>query len=224
MVRKSRPTEPLFSHSTWTIPVQSADSLLSLRTDLSSIIPGNRYRWQIPISLRFVHVQSLNRVKHSTYQVGIVGAPIAMANSSTLARDESCKPIRSLCKPLPHLKVDWGREDLHWARARVVRPRFGVADDHDVRALLPRLRRNACAAEDHEIHEPSGITLASNHDQEPGQANGMRRLLRCDACGKTRECSAEESLRYTREGWPKCCGRVMALFTETSPKSMTHPN
>jgi hypothetical protein len=28
------------------------------------------------------------------------------------------------------------------------------------------------------------------------------------------ECSAADLLRYTREGWPKCCEQVMALFTE----------
>jgi hypothetical protein len=28
------------------------------------------------------------------------------------------------------------------------------------------------------------------------------------------DCSAEGLLRYTRQGWTKCCGQVMALFTE----------
>lgn len=41
-----------------------------------------------------------------------------------------------------------------------------------------------------------------------------RRLLRCDVCGYSRDCSPEASLRYTREGWPKCCGQVMVLFAE----------
>jgi hypothetical protein len=28
------------------------------------------------------------------------------------------------------------------------------------------------------------------------------------------EPSRDDLLRYTRQGWPKCCGSVMALFTE----------
>ena len=43
-----------------------------------------------------------------------------------------------------------------------------------------------------------------------------RRLLQCNVCGRTIECSVGELLRYTREGWPKCCGQVMAFYTEPS--------
>ena len=43
---------------------------------------------------------------------------------------------------------------------------------------------------------------------------GPRRLLRCDLCGRTDEPSPSDLLRYTRTGWPRCCGQVMALFTE----------
>ena len=41
-----------------------------------------------------------------------------------------------------------------------------------------------------------------------------RRLVRCVQCGRADECSPEELLRYTREGWPRCCGQVMALLME----------
>jgi hypothetical protein len=47
---------------------------------------------------------------------------------------------------------------------------------------------------------------------------GTRRLVRCDQCGRTDECSPSELLRFTREGWPKCCGQVMALFTEAEKR------
>jgi hypothetical protein len=38
-------------------------------------------------------------------------------------------------------------------------------------------------------------------------------LVRCAPCGRTIECAPTDALRYTREGWPKCCGQVMTLFT-----------
>lgn len=50
-------------------------------------------------------------------------------------------------------------------------------------------------------------------DREPPRTAG-RRLLRCDSCDRVVECTGAEVLRYTREGWPKCCGEVMTLFTE----------
>ena len=46
------------------------------------------------------------------------------------------------------------------------------------------------------------------------RSTDRRRLVRCDQCGRADECSASDLLRYTREGWPKCCGNVMALFSE----------
>ncbi len=45
-------------------------------------------------------------------------------------------------------------------------------------------------------------------DPDPGL-----HLLRCPACGKTVECRPADLLRYTRDGWPRCCGGVMALFS-----------
>jgi hypothetical protein len=43
---------------------------------------------------------------------------------------------------------------------------------------------------------------------------GRRRLLRCNVCSRTVECSKGELLRFTREGWPRCCAAVMFLFIE----------
>jgi hypothetical protein len=47
----------------------------------------------------------------------------------------------------------------------------------------------------------------------PNRSNASRRLVNCARCGRSDECSASDLLRFTREGWPKCCGQVMALFT-----------
>jgi hypothetical protein len=41
-----------------------------------------------------------------------------------------------------------------------------------------------------------------------------RRLLRCPACGRTDDVTHADLMRYTRVGWPKCCGLTMAYFTE----------
>ncbi len=35
------------------------------------------------------------------------------------------------------------------------------------------------------------------------------------------ECDPEEMLRYTRDGWPKCCREVMTLFTPTDMTELT---
>ena len=42
-----------------------------------------------------------------------------------------------------------------------------------------------------------------------------RRLLRCDVCGRTDQPTAADLMQYARRGWPKCCGQVMAYFTES---------
>jgi len=39
------------------------------------------------------------------------------------------------------------------------------------------------------------------------------RLVRCDVCGRTDTCTPDELLRFTRQGWPKCCGAVMTFYT-----------
>jgi hypothetical protein len=46
---------------------------------------------------------------------------------------------------------------------------------------------------------------------------GQQRLLRCGACKRTADCTADELLGYARSGWPKCCDEVMTLFTSTEP-------
>jgi hypothetical protein len=58
------------------------------------------------------------------------------------------------------------------------------------------------------------VTLTRDHSDSPEP----RRVLQCDACGRCEDCSADQLLRYTREGWPRCCGRAMAFYTEA-----THP-
>ena len=54
-------------------------------------------------------------------------------------------------------------------------------------------------------------------DYAPQVPDPLRRLLRCNTCGTTVMHTAEEMLAYTRQGWPKCCGEVMALYVESPP-------
>jgi hypothetical protein len=49
-------------------------------------------------------------------------------------------------------------------------------------------------------------------DPSPTPTGPNFHLLRCLACGNTVECRAADILRYTRDGWPSCCGEVMTLF------------
>ena len=49
------------------------------------------------------------------------------------------------------------------------------------------------------------------------------RLLRCAICGRADEVPAADQLRFTRTGWPKCCGQVMALVTDDGPVARTPP-
>lgn len=63
-------------------------------------------------------------------------------------------------------------------------------------------------------YRTSGISVVTRSDPQSSRGDGPRRLLRCHSCRQTIESTSEILLRYTREGWPKCCGQVMALFTE----------
>ena len=38
-----------------------------------------------------------------------------------------------------------------------------------------------------------------------------RPVLLCPACGRADRPSVADLLRYTRAGWPRCCGQVMVL-------------
>jgi hypothetical protein len=42
----------------------------------------------------------------------------------------------------------------------------------------------------------------------------VRRILMCPICHKGRPTTAEQQLKYTSKGWPKCCGEVMTLYVE----------
>lgn len=45
-------------------------------------------------------------------------------------------------------------------------------------------------------------------------------LLWCGACGRSEAKTATEVLGYTRIGWPKCCGQVMAYFAAERPSAI----
>lgn len=57
----------------------------------------------------------------------------------------------------------------------------------------------------------------------PGPHRTTTRLLRCGTCGRVKACSQAELLRFTRQGWPTCCGEVMAVVTEAPPSDDTRP-
>jgi hypothetical protein len=50
-----------------------------------------------------------------------------------------------------------------------------------------------------------------------------RRLLRCLVCTRTEEKTATELLNYCQSTWPRCCGEVMAYFTQIDP-NLRSPN
>jgi hypothetical protein len=55
-----------------------------------------------------------------------------------------------------------------------------------------------------------------NRDPQTDPPVAPRRVVQCNACGRSADCTAEELLRYTRDGWPRCCGQVMAFYTEAT--------
>ena len=48
-----------------------------------------------------------------------------------------------------------------------------------------------------------------------------RRVIRCHQCGRSAEVGHQDLLRYTRAGWPMCCGQVMGYYVETRKPSPT---
>jgi hypothetical protein len=41
-------------------------------------------------------------------------------------------------------------------------------------------------------------------------------LLRCPNCSAVETFNSAELEKFTRAGWPTCCGETMSLFTETA--------
>jgi hypothetical protein len=48
-------------------------------------------------------------------------------------------------------------------------------------------------------------------------AGVTERVLLCSTCGRCSRPSMEELLRYTRVGWPRCCGEVMVFSIRVCP-------
>ena len=59
--------------------------------------------------------------------------------------------------------------------------------------------------------------------QPPSHIPTGRRFLRCDRCGRTHQVYYPDLMRYTREGWPTCCGHTMAYFAEVERPRMSDP-
>src|SRR5438128_2615195 len=62
-------------------------------------------------------------------------------------------------------------------------------------------------------------------DAEPPRPDPARRtsVLRCKPCGRTSDCTPADQIRYLQNGWPRCCGQEMELFTQT-PQSTAPPD
>ncbi len=58
----------------------------------------------------------------------------------------------------------------------------------------------------------------------PRKVTTGRKLLRCDGCGHSVECTNVELLTHTRSGWPRCCGAIMTYFVEADPPSAPPPD
>lgn len=54
----------------------------------------------------------------------------------------------------------------------------------------------------------------STERRAPGK---VRRELYCATCGRVVRVATTSLLRFTQEGWPKCCGEVMALRDNDRP-------
>ena len=48
-----------------------------------------------------------------------------------------------------------------------------------------------------------------------------RRVVRCHKCGRSGEVGYQDLLRYTKVGWPMCCGQVMGYFAEVPRPTAT---
>ena len=51
-----------------------------------------------------------------------------------------------------------------------------------------------------------GASMQRNTNQPP-----IKGKLTCKKCGKTRDCTAEEQIKYAKSKWPTCCGETMLL-------------
>jgi hypothetical protein len=65
-----------------------------------------------------------------------------------------------------------------------------------VRVDASPVARQTCTVLDHTEKQDSGITGTG------------KKLVRCDVCGSSVQCSPEDLLRYIKTGWPRCCGSV----------------
>jgi hypothetical protein len=65
-----------------------------------------------------------------------------------------------------------------------------------------------------EFAPTAGISMP---DESHQTGSGGKTALRCSACGRTQACSAADRLRFTRQGWPRCCGEVMDYFAHSTP-------
>lgn len=60
----------------------------------------------------------------------------------------------------------------------------------------------------------------------PNLPRRPRRILRCDACGHSFDCTVSDVIRYIQTDWPECCGFAMRYYVEAelpTPMGMRRP-
>jgi hypothetical protein len=48
----------------------------------------------------------------------------------------------------------------------------------------------------------------------PTNPKPSQHALVCHQCGRVRQVTPEQQLKYVSKGWPKCCGAIMTLYLE----------
>jgi hypothetical protein len=66
--------------------------------------------------------------------------------------------------------------------------------------------------------------MSANRDPIYDFAAALHSRLTCPLCGSRRDCTLAALVRYSRRGWPRCCGEVMTLTSdEAAPAASSQP-
>lgn len=59
--------------------------------------------------------------------------------------------------------------------------------------------------------------------RRPVPMSARPRIIRCAICERVEPCTFAELLRFTWQGWPTCCGEVMALINREDRRTSGGP-